>query len=139
MCREIEGCTNNIGNIILGTKGYTNCQNQIFDYNGNVIWEYEYPLGKDGQPTNSTAISPYDQEMICFVTAVRTNKPINEAEQLAHSTLTGMMGRESAYTGKDVMWDDIMYSDSKLGPDEYKWGPVDIKPISPVPGIALTR
>lgn len=139
MCREMDGCTNNIGDIILGTKGYTNAQNKIFDYNGKVIWEYEYPLGKDGKPTNRTAISPYDQEMICFVTAIRTNKPINDAEQLAHSTLTGIMGRESAYTGKDVTWDEIMYSDLKLGPDEYAWGPVDIQPVSPVPGIPPSK
>ena len=139
MCREMEGCTNNIGDILLGTNGYTNCQNKIFDYKGNIIWEYEYPLGKDGKSTNRTAISPYDQEMISFVTAIRTNEPINDAEQLAHSTLTGIMGRESAYTGQDVTWDDIMYSDLKLGPDEYGWGPVDIQPISPVPGKASTR
>jgi hypothetical protein len=135
----MDGCTNNIGDIILGTKGYTNVQNKIFDYNGKVIWEYEYPLGKDGKPTNRTVISPYDQEMICFATAIRTNKPINDAEQLAHSTLTGIMGRESAYTGMDVTWDDIMYSDLKLGPDEYAWGLVDIQPVIPVPGIPPSK
>ena len=41
MTREIEGCSNKVETIIMGSKGYTNCQNKIFDYNGNIIWEYE--------------------------------------------------------------------------------------------------
>ncbi len=139
MCREMDGCTNNISDIILGSKGYTNCKNQIFDYDGNLIWEYQYPVGEDGKPTNRTRISPYDQEMICFATAIRTNKPINEAEQLAYSTLTGIMGRESAYTGRDVEWEDIMYSDLKLGPDKYEWGPIDMEPVPPVPGTPPSK
>ena len=138
MCREMDGCTNNVSDVIFGTGGYSNCQNKIFDYNDKVIWEYEYPLGDDGKPTNQTAISPYDQEMINLVTAIRTNKPVNQVEEFAYSTLTGIMGRESAYTGKDVTWEEIMGSDLKLGPKEYYWGPVDIQPFSPVPGKAPT-
>jgi len=136
MVREMDGCTNYINDIIFGTEGYTNCQNTIFDYDGNVIWEYEYPLGDDGKPTNSVPISAYDQEMINFVTAIRTNNPVNQVEQLAYSTLTGIMGRESAYTGRDVTWEEIMNSNLRLGPEKYEWGPVDMQPVSPVPGKA---
>ncbi|MFW5872960.1 MAG: gfo/Idh/MocA family oxidoreductase, partial [bacterium] len=128
--------SNNVGEIIFGADGYTNCQNKIFDYDDNIMWEYEYPLGEDGKPTNSLAISPYDQEMINFVTAIRTNNPVNQAEQLAYSTLTGIMGRESAYTGKDMSWEETMNSDLRLGPKQYDWGPVDIQTSSPVPGKA---
>ncbi len=134
MCRQIDGCTNNVGQIILGTRGYTNCQNQIFDNDGNLIWEYEYPTGEDGRTTDRVAVSPYDQEIINLVTAIRTNNPVNEAHDLATSTLTGIMGRESAYTGQLVTWEDMMNSSQKLGPAEYRMGPVDIQPISPVPG-----
>jgi myo-inositol 2-dehydrogenase / D-chiro-inositol 1-dehydrogenase len=134
MCREMDGCTNNISDVIYGTKGYTNCQNQIFDYNGKLIWEYEYPKDQDGKPTNRTAISPYDQEMINMVTAIRTNKPLNQVQELCNSTLTGIMARESAYTGKDVTWDEIMNSSLRLGPEEYTWGPVKMKPVSTIPG-----
>ena len=91
-----------------------------------------------GVQTCALPISLYDQEMINFVTAIRTNKPVNQVEQLAYSTLTGIMGRESAYTGKDVNWEEIMNSDLRLGPEDYNWGPVDIQPVSPVPGKAPT-
>ncbi len=136
--REIDGCSNKVEEIIFGTKGYTNCQNRIFDYKGNIIWEYEYPLGGDGRPTDRIAISPYEQEIINLVTAIRTNNQVNESHNLATSTLVGIMGRESAYTGKDVTWEDMMNSNLRIGPKEYNMGPVDdIKPVPPVPGSAL--
>ena len=136
MCRQIDGCTNNVGQLLYGEKGYTNCQNKIWDYNGNIIWEYEYPLDEDGQPTNRVSVSPFVQEIINLVTAIRTNNPVNQAEDLATSTLTGIMGRESAYTGKDISWEDMMNSGLRLGPEEYSMGPVDIKPVSPSPGTS---
>ena len=133
--REMDGCTNNVSQIIYGTKGYTNCQNKIWDNDHNLIWEYEYPIGEDGQRRTSVAVSPYDQEMINFITAIRTNRPINEAQTLASSSLVGIMGRESAYTGRDVTWDDMMNSGLRYGPKEYVMGPVpEIRPVPPVPG-----
>ena len=34
------------------------------------------------------------------------------------------MGRMSAYTGKDVTWEEVMNSDMRLGPTTYAFGPV---------------
>ena len=134
MNRHMAGCDNKSGQVVYGTKGYTNCQNKIFDYNDNLIWEYEYPPDDQGQPTDRLPISSFDQEMINLVAAIRTNKPLNMAYDLAASTLTGIMGRESAHTGREVTWDDMMNSGMRLGPREYVMGPVDIKPEPPVPG-----
>ena len=137
MCREIDGCSNNISQMIYGTKGYSNCQNKIFDNAGNLIWEYEYPLDKDGRSTGRVAVSPYDQEMINLVAAIRTNNPVNDTDTLASSTLVGIMGRESAYTGKDISWEEMINSNLRLGPAEYSMGPVkNIKPVPPVPGTS---
>jgi len=136
MCRMIGGCSNYVGQVIFGTKGYTNCQNKIFDYNGKSLWEYEYPVDKDGKPTDRVSVSPYDQEMIDLVTSIRNNKPVNEIHNLASSTLVAIMGRESAYTGKDITWEEMMNSDLRMGPEEYKLGPVSINPVPPIPGTA---
>ena len=40
------------------------------------VWKYEYPLDKDGKPTNSVSVDPYVQEHIDLVTAIRTGKAI---------------------------------------------------------------
>jgi myo-inositol 2-dehydrogenase / D-chiro-inositol 1-dehydrogenase len=133
--RCIDGCFNKHGFMIYGTEGYTNCQNKIWDNDGNLIWEYEYPLDDEGRPTNRVAISSYDEEHINFVTAIRNNTPLNQAHDLAAATLVGVMGRESAISCGQSTWDDMMVSNLRLGPEEYAMGPVPgIQPEPPVPG-----
>lgn len=135
MHRQISGCYNRSGNHLLyGTKGYTNCQNSIWDYDHNLIWEYQYPLDEAGQPTRRFAVTQEDQSHIKLVTAIRTNSPVNEAHTMASSSLVAIMGRESAYTGQLVTWADMMNSGLRLGPTEYSMGPVDVKEEAPVPG-----
>ena len=47
------------------------------------------------------------------------------------------MGRMSAYTGKDVTWEEVMNSDLYLGPKTYAFGPVPgIPETIPVIGAA---
>lgn len=134
MCRQIDGCASNVSEYIVGTHGMSNCQNTLYNPDGSVMWTYEYPKDEEGKPMDRVKISPYDQEHIDMVTAIRTNKPINEAEATAVSTLVGIMGRVSAYTGKEVTWDEMLNSELKLGPDTYILGPMNMKPEIPVPG-----
>jgi myo-inositol 2-dehydrogenase/D-chiro-inositol 1-dehydrogenase len=134
--RQIDNCANQMGELIVGTEGYTNCQNTIFNPDGSVKWTYEYPKDKDGRSTGVVKISPYIQEHIHLVTSIRTNKPVNEAERTAISTLTAIMGRTAAYTGQKVTWEDMMTSNNRLGPEKYELGPVDLEFPVPVPGTA---
>ena len=135
IARRIPGCYNRSGNhLIYGTEGYTNCQNRIWDYDHNLVWEYENPPGEDGQPAERPPVTMTQQSHINLVTSIRNNTPVNESLRMASSTLVAIMGRESAYTGQLVTWDDMMESSLRLGPQEYRMGPVDIKPEPPVPG-----
>jgi predicted dehydrogenase len=136
MCRQINGCANNVSERLQGSKGSTNCQNSILDLAGNEIWKYEYPLDKDQKPTNSVSVDPYVQEHIDLITAIRTGKPYNELENTAISTMVGIMGRISAYTGKETTYEEMMNSDLKLGPKVFEFGPVDIPKEVPFAGLA---
>ena len=133
--RQIDGCENGIGELIMGTVGYTNCQNTIYNLDGSVKWEYEYPKNSNGVSTEVVKVSPYVQEHIHLVTAIRSNLPVQEAERTAISTLTAIMGRISAYTGKKTTWEQMMNPTLKLGPEEYHLGNTDIEFPVPVPGI----
>ena len=135
MCRQINGCANSVSERLQGTKGSTNCQSTILNLAGEEIWKYEYPLDKDGKPTNSVSVDPYVQEHIDLVTAIRTGKTFNELEATAISTLIGIMGRVSAYTGKETTYEEMMNSDLKLGPTVFAFGPVDIPKEVPVAGL----
>ncbi|MBK7979089.1 MAG: Gfo/Idh/MocA family oxidoreductase [Ignavibacteriae bacterium] len=136
MCRQINGCTDNVSELVFGSQGYTNCRNTIFNPKGDIIWEYQYPKIEGVEKNESVKVSPYVQEHIDLVTAIRENKPYVEAENTAVSTMCAIMGRISAYTGKEVTWDEVMNSDLKLGPDVYELGKVNIEKIIHVPGIA---
>ncbi|NOZ57226.1 MAG: Gfo/Idh/MocA family oxidoreductase [Calditrichaeota bacterium] len=123
MARQINGCANNVSEWVIGTKGYANCRGTIYKPDGTVAWQYE-----------GVKINPYVQEHIDLVTSIRTEKPFVEAENTAISTLTAILGREAAYTGKEITWDEIWASNMRLGPMEYAMGPVDIEVKIPVPG-----
>ena len=139
MCRQINGCANDVSEIVHGTDGWVNISDrnycEIYDKAGKKIWEFgEYVPDKDGKPTHNVKVGPYFQEHIDLVTAIRNNKPVNQAEATAISTLTAIMGRISAYSGKMVTWDEMLNSDLKLGPKVFDFGPVDVPKEVPVPG-----
>jgi len=138
MCRQINGCANNVSERIQGTMGSTNCSNEIYDLNGETTWTYE-PQGVNDQGNAVLKVGPYDQEHIDLVSAIRTGGYINEAENTAISTMVAIMGRISAYTGKETTWDEMMNSDLKLGPKVFEFGPVDIPKDVPIPGQAYKQ
>jgi hypothetical protein len=57
--------------------------------------------------------------------------PINEAKNVAQSTLTGIMGRESASSGQSTEWEAALGSKMRLGPAAYEMG------AWPVPLVAM--
>ena len=121
--RQISGCSNLKRELITGTKGYADCSGTLFDLKGNLIWQYPHP--KEGDTDLTWKVKdPYVQEHINLVTAIRSGKPINDAEAQVNSTLITIMGRISAYTGKDVTWEEMLNSNLTLGPKTYEMGPV---------------
>lgn len=122
--RQLNGCANERQEIFVGTKGSANLDGMIYDAAGKQIWKYDGPV-------NDALV----QEHVDWVTSIRTGKPINTAKETALATLMAIMGRDSAYTGKAITWDELMASTERLGPTEYTLGPVPLKPEPPVPGV----
>ena len=119
-CRQINGCTRNVSERVIGTKGWSTCKGWL-STSGKV--EIEAP-------------SPYVQEHADLIAAIRTGKVINESQNVAESTLCGVMARTSAYTGAEVTWDEMMKSELVLSRPDYKLTPENIKAHIPVPGKA---
>jgi len=134
--RQIGGCSNAQQYRISGTKGSTNCENTIYNLDGSEAWKYPRPKRDD--PDRSLAVPDlFVQEHVRLVNSIRTGKPVHEAELLANSTLMAIMGRESAYTGKFVTWDEIMASNQKFSFDKYEFGPIPgFKEEIPLAGAA---
>jgi len=134
MCRELDSCTNGTGEVINGTEGYTNCINTIWNLDGTVKWKFDYPKDDNGNAMTTLKISPYVQEHMHLVYAIRTGNYVNQAEATAISTLTAIMGRTAAYTGQLITWEAMMKSDMDLGPKKIEFGPVDMVFQTPIPG-----
>lgn len=128
MCRQINGCSGGVYETFHGTKAIATTAGgkcQIVDAAGNQLFQAE------GSET-----SPYVQEHKDLITCIRQDIPFNEAENTANSVMVAIMGRVSAYTGKEVTFDEMMNSDLKLGPDTYIMGDIGYMKTAevPVPG-----
>ncbi len=53
--------------------------------------------------------------------AIRSGKLINDGDWMVQSTLLGIMGRMAAYTGQEVMWEDVLNSKEELVPQKLDW------------------
>ena len=119
--RQITGCSNLTKQFIVGTEGFADAKGFLFNLKGEQIWKYPKP--EEGSTDETWKVTdPFVQEHINLVTGIRTGNIINDAEAQVNSTLIAIMGRISAYTGKDVTWDEVINSDLYLGPKTYDFG-----------------
>ncbi|MGE5610279.1 MAG: Gfo/Idh/MocA family protein [Bacillota bacterium] len=125
VCRQTDGCYNRVGENFIGTKGSAIAESSIFDEKGKRTWKF----------ASDEEVNPYEQEHADLVKSIRAGKPINEAKRAAESTLTAIMGRLAAYTGKMVRWTDALNSKLDLTPkpEDLKFGPRKTDPVA-MPG-----
>ena len=74
------------------------------------------------------------QEHVDLIASIRSGKHVNELKQVAESTLTAIMGRMSAYTGKPVTWEQALNSKLDTYPQNLTWESSLPVPPVPVPG-----
>ncbi|MCK4645111.1 MAG: Gfo/Idh/MocA family oxidoreductase [Candidatus Aminicenantes bacterium] len=123
MCRQTSGCSNNVSERVIGTKGSTYTDSANGYIQGANAFKYE-----DESP------NPYVQEHTDLIKSIRNGKPLNEGKRVAESTLTAIMGRMSAYTGRSLSWDWVMKASKlDLSPPRYVMGELPVRPVA-VPG-----
>ena len=131
MCRQIDGCSSNISEHVQGTKGVWHSSGEIYDLKGNLIWKYD----DEAAEKEFTQHNPYVLEHVDWVNHIRKGEAHVEAAETALSTLAGIMGREAAYTGATVEWDQMSAADQDWVPENPLLGPVDMSAYTvPVPG-----
>jgi len=123
-CRQMEGCAGDINDHIIGTKGSA----QLMDFTVTPSGGEEQSFAKPN------AKSMYQVEHDELFAAIRAGKFMNDGESAAYSTLTSILAREAAYTGKRLTWKELLASDLNLAPAKYEWGAIDTPPV-PLPGV----
>ncbi len=112
-CRQYpQGSYQNTAELIIGTKGRSNCKDMA-----------------------AAGLDPYVQEHIELLKSIRGDGPyLNHGMAVAESTMTCIMGREAAYSGLEITWDMIMASKQDLTPKTFDMSMKLDTPPLPVPG-----
>ncbi len=122
MCRQQDGTDVRVAENIVGTKGRSNPSA------GQITGENSFRFKK-----SSGGVGEYQQEHVDLINSIRAGEPLNEAQRIAESTLTAIMGRMSAYTGKLVTWEQAMNAKLDIVPASFAMGPLPVPPVA-VPG-----
>jgi len=123
MGSQIDGCTFRNDQRVVGTKG------RAYIDSGNAVIEGQHPFKYDGPSPDPCIRQHADQ-----IAAIRQGKPLNEGKRIAESTLTTIMGRMSAYTGRALKWEWAMNASKlDLRPPKYEFGDLPERPVA-IPG-----
>jgi predicted dehydrogenase len=123
MGTQIDGVTNRNDQRFVGTKG------RAYTDFGRVVVE-----GPNKAEFAWDNIDPCIKQHAEQIAAIREGKHLNEGRRIAESTLTAIMGRMSAYTGRALKWDWAMNASKlDLRPPKYEFGDLPMRPVA-VPG-----
>ena len=109
---------------LVGTQGKA-----YIDF-GDARIEGKNPFRYEGE-----SVDPQVQEYADMIASIRDGKPLNEGRQVAESTMTAIMIRMSAYTGRAMKWDWLMNASKlDLSPEKMEFGPHPLGPVA-MPGV----
>jgi predicted dehydrogenase len=124
MCRQTAGASENVSERVVGTEGFSYTDSSDGYIKGANPWE----------PAEASP-NPYVQEHADLIASIKAGTPLNEGRQVAESTLTAIMGRMSAYTGRALSWDWVMNaSQLDLTPETLELGDMPALQV-PIPGL----
>ena len=131
--RQTNGCEMDVSEAVVGTRGASDCF-QALEVRGSAPWKFHQPTTVTaGARGDGGTNNGYVQEQADLVRAIRAGQPINEARTGAESTLTAVMGREAAYSGQPVEWDQVCRAKLDLSPARIEMGDLPV-PAVPMPG-----
>ncbi len=58
----------------------------------------------------------YDEEHVALFQAIRAGKPLSCRRYMINSTMLGLLGRMTGYTGKKITWEEAINSKESLAP-----------------------
>lgn len=115
-CRHFEGISNRVDESFSGTKGkvYLSADNsgELTDYKGQKIYSHD----KKGNA------NPYQTEHDELFAAIAKGEfKFWDAERVAKSTFTSIIGRYATYSGETIRWDEALKADNSLFPEKLAW------------------
>ncbi len=123
--RQVGNTYTENSDYLMGAAGFGKIQGWAAPHlKGREEWRYKGPKS-----------DMYQNEHNELFASIRSGKPINDGEWMAHSTLMGIMGRMAAYTGQEITWEQALNSQENLIPAQLDWKmKLDFPPMA-MPGV----
>ncbi len=126
--RQFDKCANGNTDSVYGTKGV---------YEGESGGKRHVIRGENSWRWKGESNNGYQTEHDEMYAAIRSGKPLNTGDRFTKTTLMAIMGRMSAYTGKEITWEMALNSKEDLFPKNLTW---DTKiPVPPVARPGFTE
>jgi predicted dehydrogenase len=115
--RYIPKCHNDFATFIHGTR----CAAKFSgDIHAPTSWLYKDQRIEQSQITWKSpkeTVNPWQAEWDVLLSAIRNDRPHNEARRAALSNLGAIMGRAAVHTGTRVTWEEALASDFQFCPN----------------------
>jgi predicted dehydrogenase len=121
-CRQFDRCHGAVTEQVFGTKGVYEGESGSKRHviTGENRWRW------NGDKTQNGYQTEHDE----MYASIRAGKAINTGDRFIKTTLTAIMARMAAYTGKEITWEQALNSKEDLFPKNMTW---DMKlPVAPV-------
>ena len=126
--RHINNTWSQVGEFAYGTAGSgyaddtgSRAGSRLFGLDGNVLWTN----------TERPQKGPHAWEHDLHVKTIREDTPRNDGYFAAMSTMTAIMGREAAYSGQVIKWDDLVEKGRSYFPNGEISSFEQIAPVQP--------
>jgi predicted dehydrogenase len=150
--RCINGCNDIYSSYVHGSKGMAiaaksgDCAGPSSIFKGqnaqrsNMLWTSKTPAGQKDDP--------YQNEWDDLISAIRNDKPYNEAKRGVEASLVSSMGRMAAHTGQEITFEDMLNCEHEFAPEVDKLTMDSPPPLKsgkdgkypkPMPGITKKR
>ena len=111
-CRHIRNTWNQVDEFVHGTTGHGTSgswggPSRLTGYDHAPIW-----TSGGGAPKG-----PYQWQNDLHVKAIREDMPMNDGYHSANATMMAVLGREAAYSGRVVKWDELVEKGRSYFPD----------------------
>jgi len=114
-------------------KAYTRLDHRFVGTKGKAYIDFgdAYTEGATAFRYEGESVEPAVQEYADMIDSIRNGKKLNEGRQVADSTMTAIMIRTCAYTGRAMKWDWLMNSSKlDLSPKALEFGPNPLQPVA---------
>jgi predicted dehydrogenase len=118
LCRQARGTAQRVDTVVVGSKG------TAFPASGKITGENAWSYDKE-------VPDPTVQEHADLIASIRAGKPINDGRRIAETSMTSILGRMAAYTGREISFKwGIESSKLNLFPEKLEFGPHPVDPVA---------